>query len=236
MTGQVDPQKEGQAGQSVPSEIDTTTGLPERKYRLPAGVMLTLCMVLSILAFAARSYELLAGLSAVNLTLLLLYSREPMRVLGKSCILLFWQTAFILLLYVMRFGWEPGIATGGRVAWQLFLAFWPGMIFMSACSQPSIVRALGRVLPQKAAFVGATCLRFLPMLLSEMQEIREVQILRGARILVADLKSPKNWPDWFSCLMIPALIKTLALADDIATAASARDFGILPRRTAWPGD
>jgi energy-coupling factor transport system permease protein len=110
------------------------------------------------------------------------------------------------------------------------------MIFMSANSQPRIVRTLAKVLPQRVAFVSATCLRFLPMLLSEMQQIREAQILRGARIMVCDLKRPKYWPDWIACLAIPTLIKTLSLADDIATAAAARDFGIHPKRTAWPGD
>lgn len=203
---------------------------------MPTGLMLSLCMVLSILAFGARTTELLVGLSGINLLLLLFFSQEPFRILKNSAILLVWQAAIIVVLYIIRFGVAEGIMPAGSVALQLFLAFWPGMIFMSANSQPRIVRTLAKVLPQRTAFVSATCLRFLPMLLAEMQQIREAQILRGARILFSDLKNPGYWLDWLRCLLIPTLIKTLSLADDIATAAMARDFGIHPQRTAWPGD
>jgi energy-coupling factor transporter ATP-binding protein EcfA2 len=222
--------------QAVPSEVDCSTLPSSRKLRMSTGVMLSLCMVLAMSAFAARSSELLIGLSSINLLLLIFFSQEPFKMLKKSGLLFFWQAALIVLLYIIRFGFAEGAVPGGRVAWQLFLAFWPGMIFMSANSQPRIVRTLSKVLPQRTAFVSATCLRFLPMLLAEMQQIREAQILRGAKILVTDLKYPRYWPDWFRCLLIPTLIKTLSLADDIATAASARDFGIHPKRTAWPGD
>lgn len=230
---------ENEAGEEeviAPSTVDTTHKIASRKYRLPAGFMLVFCMVLSILAFAARRIELLVALGAVDLGLLLLCSREVLATLRKSAVLLFWQASFIILLYLFRFGFAEGLAAGSQVGIQLFLAFWPGMIFMSACSQPSIVRAISKFIPDRAAFVMGTCLRFLPMLLSEMQQIREVQILRGAKILVRDLRRPRNWPDWFHCLLIPTLIKTMVLADEIAGAASARDFGIYPLRTNWPGD
>jgi energy-coupling factor transport system permease protein len=72
------------------------------------------------------------------------------------------------------------------------------------------------------------------MLLSEMQQIRATQTLRGARLLLADVKHPRHWPDWVRCLLVPVLIKTLSLSGEIATAAKARDFGIQPQRTAWP--
>ena len=222
--------------QAEPSEVDNSISRSNQKFCMPTGVMLSLCMVLSMSAFAARSFELLIGLSCTNLFLLMFFSQKPFKVLKKSGLLFFWQAALIVLLYTIRFGFAEGAVPGGQVAWQLFLAFWPGMIFMSANSQPRIVRTLSKVLPQRTAFVSATCLRFLPMMLKEMQQIREVQILRGAKILAADLKYPRYWSDWFHCLLIPTLIKTLSLADDIATAATARDFGIQRQRTAWPGD
>ena len=219
-----------------PSEVDSAILQSNQNFRMSTGVMLSLCMVLSMSAFAARSFELLIGLSCINLFLLIFFSQKPFKVLKKSGLLFFWQAALIVLLYSIRFGFAEGAVPGGQVAWQLFLAFWPGMIFMSANSQPRIVRTLSKVLPQRTAFVSATCLRFLPMILTEMQQIREVQILRGAKILISDLKYPWYWLDWFHCLLIPTLIKTLSLADDIATAATARDFGIHQQRTAWPGD
>ena len=207
-----------------------------RRIRLPAPMMLGLCLGLSMLAFAARSPALLYALSSINLLLIALLHPRPLRFLRKSTRLFFWQAGLVALLYAIRFGISDGLAPGLRVAWQLFLAFWPGMIFMATHSQPRIARILSRLLPPGTAFVAATCLRFLPLLLAEMQQIREVQVLRGARILAADLKTPKFWPDWIRCLLVPTLIKTLSLAEEIATAAKARDFGIHRRRTNWPGD
>lgn len=228
--------KQGASPQAFPSENDISKPPSKRKLRMNTGVMLSLCMVLSMLAFAARSPELLFALGTVNLLLVTFLGRDPLRVIKKSMLLFLWQAALVLLLYTFRFGFAAGAVPGFQVASQLFLAFWPGMIFMASNSQPRIARTLSRVLPQRIAFVSATCLRFLPMLLAEMQQIRETQILRGAKLLTTDLNNPKYWPDWLRCLLVPTLIKTLSLAEDIATAATARDFDIHPKRTSWPGD
>ena len=200
------------------------------------GPMLVITILLSMLAFGARSFESLLGLSLINLLLLFLFSQAPTQVLRKSVLFFTWQSLLVVLLYVIRFGYGEGMLPGFQVAGQLFLAFWPGMIFMSSNSQASIARTFSRVLPLKTAFVASVCLRFLPTLLTEMQTIREVQILRGARLGLSDLKKPGYWPDWISCLTIPTLIATLSLATEIATAAAARDFGCQDRRTSWPGD
>lgn len=203
---------------------------------MPTGAMLAICILLSMLAFGARTVGLLITLSSINLALILIYCSEPLSLLRKCGVFFIFQAALIVLLYIIRFGFEQGTWPGVQVAWQLFLAFTPGMIFMASNSQVRVVRTLAKLLPQRIAFVASTCLRFLPMLLSEMQQIREAQILRGARLMVSDLKNPRYWPDWLRCLLVPTLIKTLTLAGDIATAATARDFGIKAKRTLWPGD
>lgn len=209
---------------------------PRRSQRIPTGVMLAVCLVLSMAAFAARTPTLLTLLTTTNILLLLSCCPKIVQLLKKSVILFFWQAALIVLLYCFRFGAETGGLAGLQVAWQLFLAFWPGMIFMGSNSQPRIVRTLSRFLPQRIAFVSATCLRFLPVLLLEVQKIREVQLFRGARLGVSDLKNPRYWSDWLKCLMVPTLIRTLTLASDIALAATIRGFGTSTRRTAWPND
>ncbi len=207
-----------------------------QKRSLGTGLMLILSLSLSMAAFAARSPVLLAGLTAMNFGLIIVSGPKPLRFMRKSVVFFFWQAVLVVLLYGFRFGLPEGIIPGLQTAWQLFLAFWPGMIFISSNSQPRIMRTLSHFLPYRIAFVVAVCLRFLPMLLTEIEEIRETQILRGARIMVVDLKNPCFWPDWFSCLAVPTLIKTLSLAGDIALAASARDFGISTKRTVWSGD
>jgi energy-coupling factor transport system permease protein len=187
-------------------------------------------------AFAARSIPLLAILTGVNLLLLLMRCAHPVVLLRRSARFFVWQAAIITLLYGLRFGWHSGWVSGLRVAWQLFLAFWPGMIFVASNPASRVTRSLARVLPHQTAFVVSACLRFLPLLLGEMNAIRQAQIFRGAGLLRQDLKRPRYWPDWVHCLLVPTLVRALSLAADIALAATARDFGLHKQRTHWPGD
>lgn len=203
---------------------------------LPTGTALVISILLSMAAFAARSIPLLSVLTGVNLLLLFLRCTGPWAVLRRSARFFVWQAAFIALLYGLRFGWQSGMASGLRVAWQLFLAFWPGMIFVASNPASRVTRSLARVLPHQTAFVVSACLRFLPLLLGEMNAIRQAQIFRGAGLLRADLKKPRFWADWVHCLLVPTLVRALSLAADIAMAAEARDFGIYKQRTHWPGD
>ena len=175
-------------------------------------------------------------LTSINLLLIFSAPFRTFPFLLKSVIFFFWQSFFVVLLYGLRFGFLSGALSGLAVAGQLFLAFWPGMIFMRANSQSQITRTLGRWLSSRNAFVVSVCLRFLPRLWAEIGEIREVQILRGARISTKDLKNPRSLEDWLHCLMVPSLIKTLALSAAIALAANARDFALSPKRSFWPGD
>jgi len=207
-----------------------------RKVAISSGWLLVLCTLLSFVAFAARIPLLLAGLSAANLVLIALLAKKPQRLLKKSGVFFLWQGALVVLLYLLRFGGTQGAKLGVMMAWQLFLAFWPGLIFMACSNATETARTLGRFLSPRLAFVFAVCLRFVPMLLNEMREIREIQVLRGAKLLVRDLRKPRYWSDWFDCLLLPTLVRTLALADEIALAAKNRDFGLYPQRTYWPGE
>ena len=201
-----------------------------------SGYLLALCTLLSCAAFAARNPGVLAGLSAVNLGLIFILAASPWRLLKKSCVFFLWQGILVVLLYMLRFGIGQGAQAGALMAWQLFLAFWPGLIFM-ACSNPrETARVMGKFLTPRLAFVFTVCLRFIPMLLSEMREIREIQVLRGARLLIQDLLHPRYWSDWLNCLLLPTLVRTLALADEIALAAKNREFGLYSKRTYWPGE
>jgi len=207
-----------------------------KRISISSGWLLLLCTLLSCGAFAARTPLILAGLSGANLALIGLLARNPWPLLQKSSVFFLWQGALVVLLYLLRFGGAQGILAGVLMAWQLYLAFWPGIIFM-ACSNPTeTARTMGRFLSPRLAFVFAVCLRFIPRLLAEMREIREIQLLRGAKLLVRDLRKPTYWPDWFNCLLLPTLVRTLALADAIALAAKNRDFGLHPQRTYWPGE
>jgi energy-coupling factor transport system permease protein len=203
--------------------------------RVAVGRRLAMVVVLSFLAFVARTPLFLLALTVVDLAALFWLHSGPLS-LRREARTFFWQTLIILLLYVIRFGDFSGLWQGFRISWQLFLAFLPGMVFVRTTSQARIVQALNRVMPCRMAFVLSTCLKFVPHLLGEIKSIYEGQVLRGARILPRDLVKPWHWLDLLHCVVVPAVVQGMALAGNIALAARARDFGRHPRRTCWPGD
>jgi energy-coupling factor transport system permease protein len=196
---------------------------------------MSLVLVLSCLAFIARSPWHLLALTAIDVAVLLLLRLGPLS-LRREAKTFFWQTLIILLLYVIRFGSVAGLWKGFQVSWQLFLAFFPASVFARTTSQARIVQVLNRVMPCRMAFVLTTCLKFVPHLLTEIKNIYEGQVLRGARILPRDLVKPWHWLDLLHCVVVPAVVQGMALAGNIALAARARDFGRYPRRTCWPGE
>ncbi len=213
-----------------------TAGRRETEARKEAvGFRMLMVLVLSCLAFVARTPVFLLALTAVDLVMLFWLRSGPLS-LRREVKTFVWQTLIILLLYVIRFGTLAGLWQGLQISWQLFLAFFPGMVFVRTTSQARIVQALNRVMPCRMAFVLSTCLKFVPHLLAEIKNIYEGQVLRGARILPRDLARPWHWPDLLHCVVVPAVVQGMALAGNIALAARARDFGRHPRRTCWPGE
>jgi energy-coupling factor transport system permease protein len=194
-----------------------------------------IALTLSVLAFGARTPALLAWLTAVD-GLFLGVTRPGWKFLRRGAKALIWQASIITGLYCLRFGFSEGWAPGLTTAWQLYLAFLPGAVFVEVTPGHWIVRILADVMPYRMAFVMATCLNFIPLLLREVQSIYEGQILRGAKILPRDLTKPWNWPDVVHCLVVPAMVQSMSLAAEIALAARARDFGAMKHRTYWPGD
>lgn len=199
-----------------------------------AGPALATSLVMSVLAITLRDPRALVELSVANAVLAVCF-RTDARLVRQALRALLWQTAVIGALYWLRFGMQEGTWPALRTSWQLFLAFVPGMIVMHGTRQADLERALARLLPNRAAFVLTVCLKFVPMLLAEIRTIYEAQLLRGARISPHDLARPRHWPDVIHCLVVPAVVRGLALAEHIALAARARDFGCQPRRTCWPG-
>jgi energy-coupling factor transport system permease protein len=207
-----------------------------RILRVSAGLKLLNGLTLSMCAFGARTPYLLAGLTAANMLMGFVVCVRPFNLFRRGIKLFFWQSAMILVLYMLRFGIENGVWAGLQTSWQLFLAFFPGMIFMESTSQPQIVQMLSRIMPPRTAFVLSACMKFIPLMVREVRSIYEAQVFRGANMLPRDLLRPWNWPDFINCLLVPAIVRTMSLAGEIALAAKARDFGVKKQRTCWPGE
>ncbi len=211
------------------------SNMPAFSLRFPAGVLLLICIFLSCSACIARHPFPLAIISFANMLLLFGLSKRPLYDLRRQIKFLFFQSIIILGLYFLRFG-NDGLGPGLIVSWQIFLAFMPGYILMTSVNQSRIVKTLSRILPTRTAFVLSVSLNFIPLLIREIQSIYEVQVMRGARVLPKDMIRPWRWLDMIHCLMVPAIIRTLAMSRDVAIAAKVRNFGKHERRTFWTGE
>ena len=192
-------------------------------------------LTLSMVAFTTRTPLTLAWLTGADI-LFVLFAQPGTSFLRKSVKAMVWQAGIISCLYWLRFGFFEGLIPGLTISWQLYLAFLPGAIFVETTPSHSIARMLADAMPCRMAFIMATCLNFIPLLLDEIKRIYEGQVLRGARILPGDMANPLNWPDVLHCLVVPFVIQSMVLAEEIALAAKARDFGRTKERTYWPGD
>jgi len=195
---------------------------------------LAACTALSALAVAAGGTYQLALLTATNLAFAVSLRARPGFML-KALKLFLVQSVTITVLYQLRFG-SGGITEGLTVSWRLALAFLPGLVFMYSVPPHIITAALGRVLPHRTAFVLGATMTFLPRLVDDTREIYHVQALRGAKVTPRDMLRPSGWRDAVGCILIPAIVRAMTLAHEIALAAEARGFGARNERTNWPGE
>jgi energy-coupling factor transport system permease protein len=217
---------------------DTNSGIDGDKNRISffsTGWVIVLCLFLSVSAFIFRGPSALAGLTCADILLLFCLSRRPLYDLLRGGRTFVFQSLLIVALYLLRYGYS-GAFSGLMVSWQIFLAFFPGIVLMSSLPQSKIIHALSRVMPIKPAFVLSVSLNFIPLLISEFRSMYEVQVLRGARILPKELICPWNWSDFVQCLLVPVIVRTLAVSKEIAMAAEIRNFGVSDQRSCWPYD
>jgi len=196
--------------------------------------MIVTGIVMSALAVAAQSVYHLALLTAIIIVFAAVMRAKPGFAL-KGMKLFLMQSVTIVVLYLLRFG-HAGVTEGLTVSWRLWLAFMPGIILLHSVPPHDIMAALGRVLPYRVAFVLGATMTFLPRLMSDVREIYHVQALRGARVMPRDMLRPSGWRDAVGCILIPAIVRAMTLAHEIALSAEARGFGMHDRRTGWPGE
>jgi energy-coupling factor transport system permease protein len=201
----------------------------------PAWLKLIICTSLSIAALAARTPSLLFLLISAEATALIIFRGWPAS-LRQEAMMFLCQTVVISVLYAIRFEFPESIVPALTISLQLFLALYPGLIFVRSTPQSQIVKALSYIMSNRSAFVLSTSIKFVPLIFGEAREIYELQVLRGARILPRNLIKPSNWPDLVNCVVVPAIIRCFVMAGEIAVAAQARRFGAKRKRTCWPGE
>lgn len=125
-------------------------------------------------------------------------------------------TMSVVVLYVIVFA---GVSQGFVVMFRLLALLFAALAVMASTPISEMMRVIQQVLtplgrrgwvnPEKVALTFGLCLRLIPVLLVQWQEIREAQIARGVTA------APH-------ALLIPMLVRTIERAEELAQAIDAR--------------
>ncbi|MCE2492918.1 MAG: energy-coupling factor transporter transmembrane protein EcfT [Alphaproteobacteria bacterium] len=193
-------------------------------HRAPAAVKLLILLIGSAALFMVSSIPVHAA-ELVLIAGLFHAARLPWRDTVRQL-----RTAMILLIPIFLFhvfitDWVLGLETVLRILVLLLLA-----VLVTLTTKPTemidVLEAAARPLrhvgvnPSKASMMLSMVIRFIPMMMREAQEILEAQRARGLdRNAIA--------------LLMPLLIKTLKMADDLSEAIEARGYDPEPVVPVW---
>lgn len=218
-------------------------------HRLDARVKILAMVILSILIFQARGWEiclLSAFLCAVCFISRLKFSevREAFRPLASFAVLLFVLHLFftdgtplfpIPYLPVKITG--EGLSRGLLISWQFLTLALSGAILTMTTSPSDLVCGLEHLLkPLKhirvpvsdIAVMVSMSLRFVPTILEEYGRIKTAQIARGAELETGRVDRKLRY---LAALLMPLMISALRRADDLAEAMEARGYASGSRTT-----
>lgn len=132
------------------------------------------------------------------------------------------MTAIVFAISLLSFGLTTALTTSVRL-----LAVVTGFfVFFHTTAPEDLANVLVKMgSPYAFAFILSTGMQFVPVIQRRLAEVRDAQRARGIR-LEADLASLPNYP----ALLVPLLISSFQLADELAEAMESRGFGS-PHRT-----
>lgn len=184
-------------------------------HRLPAGFKLAIVAIVGVGIFFVHSILGLGIGLAASLAWVAI-ARIPIRVIWNQVR----PVVVILLLLVgvhaLLTQWQTGVVLALRFSILIVLAALTTLTTRTLDMVDAIAHGLKPlrrwgVNPQQVSIMVAIALRFIPVLLEQIHEIRDAQRARGVeRPLVT--------------LLVPLLVRTLRLADDLVDALDARGF------------
>ncbi|WOT05355.1 energy-coupling factor transporter transmembrane component T [Shewanella youngdeokensis] len=194
-----------------------------------------LAMVFSLLLSSSAFFitvEALWIVVVMNIGLVLhgLILKKKIRILVRLALI---QLVTTLTLYYLFHG-QGQLLEGAIVVLRVLLAMVPGWWLSNTQSPERLGQVLSWGLPHKWAFVIAASLSLLPFMSRELNEIYQIQCMRGARISPKDLRNPKNWSEFVYCVLFPLLIQLLKLSKQMAMSAKLRHFNERRRPSHWP--
>ena len=132
------------------------------------------------------------------------------------------MTIIVFVISLLSFDLMTALVTCIRL-WAIVTSFF---LFFQTTAPEDLANSLVKMgLPYAFAFILTTGMQFVPVIRRRLAEVRDAQRARGIR-LERDLASLPNYP----ALLVPLLISSFQLADQLAEAMESRGFGT-PHRT-----
>ncbi|WP_067567477.1 energy-coupling factor transporter transmembrane component T family protein [Nocardia acidivorans] len=181
-------------------------------HTVPAGAKLVVLAVAGTALFFVRSIPWLALALAVVL-LLYAVARIPWRATAKQVVSL---TPFLILIMIAQLlftGWQSGVVVGERLLTLVLLANLVTLTTRTSAMIDTIetalrpLRPLG-VRPDRVGLLVAMTIRFIPVIREQAELVRSAQRARGI--------------ERSTVFLIPLLIRTLRMADQVGEALDAR--------------
>ncbi len=184
-------------------------------HRLAPGIKVAALVIAGLLVFLVDNP---AWLMAILVVVILLYAiaRVPLRTAARQLRPFVLLIGLIFVFHGLFTSWTLGFLVVLRFAVLVLLgmlvSFTTRVSDMIETIESALapLRALG-VNPEKVSLALSLALRFIPLLYSQVQEIREAQRVRGLERNLA-------------AIAIPLLVRTLKMAGDLTDAIEARGF------------
>jgi energy-coupling factor transport system permease protein len=172
-----------------------------------------------ILMLTSRLELLVIGLAAVAVVVVALDLFHTWLQMLRLALVM---TAIVFAISLLSFGLTTALTTSVRLLAVVTTFF----IFFHTTAPEDLANVMVKMgSPYAFAFILSTGMQFVPVIQRRLAQVRDAQRARGIR-LEADLASLPNYP----ALLVPLLISSFQLADELAEAMESRGFGS-PHRT-----
>lgn len=184
-------------------------------HRLPAGVKLAVLALAGAAVFLVGDHRVLGGFVGVAV-LLPVSAWLPVRAVAKQCLPAAILIALLALFHVLTGEPETAFEVSARLGTVILLAVTLTLTTRVSAMVEAIetgarpLRAIG-VDPAKVGLTLSLAIRFIPVLFALVGEVREAQKARGLEGNVV-------------AVVMPLLVRTLKMADDLADAIAARGY------------
>lgn len=184
-------------------------------HRIPAGVKLAVLALAGAAVFLIGDHRVLGGFVAVAV-LLPLSARLPLKAVVRQCLPAAILIALLAVFHVLTGEPDTAIEVSARLATVILLAVTLTLTTRVSAMVEAIetaarpLRFVG-VDPAKVGLTLSLAIRFIPVLFALVGEIREAQKARGLEGNII-------------AVVMPLLVRTLKMADDLADAIAARGY------------